>query len=144
MDLYFAGSIRAGRALQPVYHTIVTHLQAAGHTVLTEVVASASIEADERMLNDAEIFARDIDWLRACDAVIAEVTVPSLGVGYEIAYALHVAHKPVLGLYQRGIHLSAMLLGDSHPALHLFAYASVDEACAAADRFLAGLQRQAP
>lgn len=140
MELYFAASIRAGRALQPIYHRIVTHLQAAGHRVLTEVIAAPDIERVERQLDDRAIYARDIAWLNACDAVVAEVTVPSLGVGYEIAYALHVAHKPVLGLYQQGTFLSAMLLGDPHPALRLFAYAGVDEACAAADRFLAGLQ----
>jgi hypothetical protein len=54
-------------------------------------------------------------WLDQAAAVIAEVTVPSLGVGYEIAYALHARAIPVLGLCRAGTRLSAMLTGCTHP-----------------------------
>jgi hypothetical protein len=41
----------------------------------------------------------DMQWLEASTAVVAECTVPSLGVGYEIAMA-HTRGKPILCLYR--------------------------------------------
>jgi hypothetical protein len=35
----------------------------------------------EDALPDHEIHRRDLEWLESCDAVIAEVSTPSLGVG---------------------------------------------------------------
>ena len=44
------------------------------------------------------IYNRDVDWLRESDCVIAEVTQPSLGVGYELGFAESLK-IPVLCLY---------------------------------------------
>jgi hypothetical protein len=35
-------------------------------------------------LRDGDIHDRDLEWLRSADVLVAEVTTPSLGVGYEI------------------------------------------------------------
>ncbi|HEU0266576.1 MAG TPA: hypothetical protein VFQ70_03040 [Candidatus Saccharimonadaceae bacterium] len=53
--------------------------------------------------------------IHSCDAVIAEVTNPSLGVGYELTYAENLG-KPVLCLFDTGSgkKLSAMIAGNSH------------------------------
>jgi hypothetical protein len=50
-------------------------------------------------LNDAEILERDMQWLSQAHVVIAEVTQPSLGVGFEIARAVTL-NKPVLCLFR--------------------------------------------
>jgi nucleoside 2-deoxyribosyltransferase len=50
-------------------------------------------------LNDAEILERDLEWLSQAHVVIAEVTQPSLGVGFEIARAITL-NKPVLCLFR--------------------------------------------
>lgn len=139
MNIYFAGSIRAGRMLQPTYAAIVAHLKAAGHAVLSEHVAAQGVETDESQLSDAAIYTQDTAWLDACDAVVAEVTVPSLGVGYEIAYALHRARKPVLCLCRRGTLLSAMIAGNTTPGLRVAFYADLDDALETTDRFLHAL-----
>ena len=57
---------------------------------------------------------RDMAWLMESDVVVAEVSMPSHGVGYEIASA-EAAGKPVLCLYrpQPDRRLSAMLGGNS-------------------------------
>ncbi len=136
MNLYFAAAIRAGRELQPVYAALVRALQAAGHAVLTEHVASGTIFADEAGQTDAQIFAQDIAYLDRVDALVAEVTIPSLGVGYEIAYALHVRNIPVVCLYRQETSLSAMLTGNPHPRLTLLPYADLPGALAALDGFL--------
>jgi nucleoside 2-deoxyribosyltransferase len=136
MIIYFAGSIRGGRDLQTHYAALVTHLKHAGHVVLTEHVASGALETDEGDQSDAEIYAQDIEWLDACDIVIAEVTVPSLGVGYEIGYALHQAHKPVLCLCQQNTNLSAMIMGNPHPNLQIRFYRDMADAQRAIERFM--------
>jgi nucleoside 2-deoxyribosyltransferase len=136
MKIYFAASIRAGRALQPTYEALVQHLQDAGHTVLSEQVASKTVVADERGMTDQHIYTQDTGLLDRCDAVVAEVTVPSLGVGYEIAYALHTRNRPVLCLCQAGTSLSAMLTGNTMPGLRVVFYAELAQALAEMDRFL--------
>ena len=136
MKIYFAAAIRAGRDLQPIYEAIVRHLKDAGHTVLSEQVASKTVEADERTVTDLQIYTQDTARLGECDVVIAEVTVPSLGVGYEIAYALHRWGRPVQCLCRAGTHLSAMLTGNTHPSLQVVFYEDLTAALAEVDRFL--------
>ncbi len=136
MNIYFAASIRAGRELQPLYAEIVAYLRREGHTVLTEHIAASTVLDDEQDLTEEAIYAQDTAWLDVCDAVIAEVTVPSLGVGYEIGYALHQAHKPVLCLCRRGVNLSAMLLGNPDPRLRVVFYDDLAEVCRALDAFV--------
>ncbi len=134
MKIYFAASIRGGRGLQTTYLTIVKHLKQSGHKVLSENVAFETMA--EQGISDETIYAQDTAWLDECDAVVAEVTIPSLGVGYEIGYALHKAHKPVLCLCKAGTHLSAMLNGSTNPRLRIVFYADRSQALTEADRFL--------
>ena len=57
---------------------------------------------------------RDLEWLESADAVIAEVTNPSLGVGYELGMAEKLG-KPILCLYEdssKKRKLSAMVSGN--------------------------------
>uniref|UniRef100_A0A4W2F8K6 2'-deoxynucleoside 5'-phosphate N-hydrolase 1 n=1 Tax=Bos indicus x Bos taurus TaxID=30522 RepID=A0A4W2F8K6_BOBOX len=53
----------------------------------------------------------DLAWLQQADVVVAEVTQPSLGVGYELGRAVAL-HKPVLCLFRpqsdRGEHPPAL------------------------------------
>ncbi len=138
MKIYFAASIRGGRHLQATYQAIVRHLQNAGHVVLSEGVAFETMA--EQGITDADIYRQDTAWLDACDIVVAEVTVPSLGVGYEIGYALHKTNKPVLCLCQQGTNLSAMLQGNGHPGLHIVFYDRVADAVEALTAYLNSLQ----
>lgn len=81
--------------------------------MLTEHIADANLVDGERHLNDTEICERDLAWLRESDVVVAEVTTPSLGVGYELARAGEFG-VPVLCLFREGSgrSLSAMIAGD--------------------------------
>lgn len=126
MKIYFAASIRGGRSLLTTYQAIVAYLKQSGHEVLSEHIAAETMT--DRGRSDDEIYRQDTAWLEECDAVVAEVTVPSLGVGYEIGYALHQAHKPVLCLCQMGVKLSAMLTGNSHSGLQVRFYDDLDDA----------------
>jgi nucleoside 2-deoxyribosyltransferase len=63
--------------------------------------------------SDREIHDRDLAWLKEADCLVAEVTTPSLGVGYEIGRAVEWG-KPILCLYRRSCSraLSAMIAGS--------------------------------
>lgn len=111
MKIYFAGAIRGGRGDAALYHEIVQQLQKHGE-VLTEHVASAELGVLGQDIGDRTIHDRDLDWLKDSDYLVAEVTTPSLGVGYEIGKATEWG-KPVLCLYrpEEGRSLSAMISG---------------------------------
>ncbi len=82
--------------------------------VLTEHLGDdQEIETKDRILTDVQIHDRDMDWVRESDLVVAEVTIPSLGVGYEIGRAIELG-KPVLSLFKKGsgFYLSAMIGGS--------------------------------
>ena len=118
MKLYFAGSIRGGRADAALYARLIARMQRR-HRVLTEHIGASSafptVEAD---MTDAEIWKQDMAWLRECDLVIAECTTPSHGVGYELAMAQQ-WNKPVHIFYDaRRAVLSAMLTGDPYYTIH--------------------------
>lgn len=135
MKIYFAGSIRAGRQDAELYRELIACLRQYGD-VLTEHVGDDDLEsAGEKMMSDREIHDRDMEWLAGSDAVVAEVTTPSLGVGYEIASGIAL-DKPVLCLYrpQPGKSLSAMIAGS--PAVTLVHYHHPGEAEVAIARFL--------
>jgi nucleoside 2-deoxyribosyltransferase len=123
--IYFAGSIRGGRDDARLYQRLVATLGQYGQ-VLTEHVAAT--DATGELLSDREIHDRDLGWLRSADVVVAEATVPSLGVGYEIAQALAL-RKPVLVLFRPSAHpaarLSAMVAGA--PEVTVLEYADLGE-----------------
>ena len=116
--VYFAGSIRGGRVDATLYHRMIEYIQLTD-TVLTEHVGSSTLNLIEQgRSRDALIYERDTAWLRECDVVIAECTCPSLGVGYELAYAEHQG-KPIHIFYNKSkTQLSAMLTGDPYFQIH--------------------------
>lgn len=133
--IYFAGAIRGGRSDADLYGQLVDWLAQFG-TVLTEHVGSVLLLAKEQELIESEIFRRDMDWLAQADVVIAEVTTPSLGVGYELGVAQHLGKK-ILCLYRpgRGRSLSAMVAGN--PQFQVESYQEFAGACELIRRFLA-------
>ena len=58
-------------------------------TVLTEDVGQAHSPETDTGTADKWIHDRDVGWLHEADVVVAEVTQPSLGVGYEIGERFH-------------------------------------------------------
>ena len=123
--VYFAGSIRGGRVDAGLYQRLITYMQRTD-IVLTEHVGRPDLNLMEQGRDrDARIYSQDTAWLRECDLVVAECTCPSLGVGYELAFAEHLG-KPVHIFYdQSKTQLSAMLTGN--PYFHIHPYEKEDE-----------------
>ena len=136
MNIYFSCSITGGRTEEKVYQALVEEMLALGHEVPTAHLSSSDVVQAESVAKPAEIYDRDMNWLQHCDLVVAEVTSPSHGVGYEIAIALNLG-KPVLCCYQKGRKVSMILTGNSSANLRLCAYESVAEAVMVVRDFLA-------
>lgn len=114
MKIYFAGSIRGGRVDADLYHRLIEYLKKYGD-VLTEHVGSNNLSLTEQgRQKDSEIYKQDTAWLRDSDVLIAECTCPSLGVGYELAYAERFCIPCHIFYDKTKTQLSAMLTGDSY------------------------------
>lgn len=115
--IYFAGSIRGGRVDADLYRRMIEYMQKK-HVVLTEHVGSPDLNLKEQGRRDVEIYDQDTAWLRESDILIGECTCPSLGVGYELAYA-EKHEKPCHIFYDRTkASLSAMLTGNPYFNIH--------------------------
>lgn len=126
MQIYFSGSISGGREDLAWYREIVASLRVAGHTVIDGEVTNPHLHAAGEDAPDRDICERDLRWIgEVADAggiVVAEVSKPSLGVGYEIAAARYRFRMPVVCLF-RPKHVgrcSAMIAGD--PGIRLIRY----------------------
>jgi nucleoside 2-deoxyribosyltransferase len=98
-----------------------------GHQVPTAALASSEVLLDEGVVQPAEVYWRDITWIDESDVLVAEISTPSHGVGYEIGYALGL-RKPVICLHREGVSVSKMILGNSDPNLQIFTYFTQEEA----------------
>lgn len=134
MKIYFAGSIRGGRDDAELYNQIIKYLNTQGE-VLTEHIGDKNLSSSGENSEEQYIHNRDLEWITECDVMVAEVSTPSLGVGYEIKDALN-KDKKVLCLYrpQENKKLSAMILGSSQITNRT--YTNIIEAKQAIDEFL--------
>jgi nucleoside 2-deoxyribosyltransferase len=136
MDIYFACSITGGRqdeiACQSIVHTLISN----GHSVPTAHLAQPDAASHEAIIPPEEVYSRDTNWIKGCQVLVAEVSTPSHGVGYEIAYALHLG-KAVLCCYREGVRVSKMILGNPDPNLHLRTYRDPAELIQTLHEFLA-------
>jgi len=107
--------------------------------VPTAHLAESTVLSLEAVVAPREIYERDVTWIRAARVVVAEVSVPSHGVGYEIGFALG-AGKPVLCLFQEGRKISKMISGNPHSQLHVMAYRDSGHAIELMRKFLADLE----
>ena len=114
LTIYFGGSISGGRGDVTLYKRVVESLEADGHRVLAGAVAAEHVSASGEALDPCAIFERDIGWLADADVLVAEVSTPSTGVGYEIATARYRDRIPVICLYRAEFtkRCSAMVAGD--------------------------------
>ena len=138
MNVYFACSVTGGREVENIYQAFTQALVEDQHVVPTAHLAQANVVLLEKIVDPNEVYERDVSWIRACDALVAEVSVPSHGVGYEIGFALGEG-KPVLCLAEEGRPVSKMITGNPHPKLHVGRYRDAAEGIRLIRAFLADL-----
>lgn len=135
MNIYFACSITGGREFEPVFQALVEAMLADGQIVPTAHLATPEVREMEIVVAPEEVYARDIAWIRGADVLVAEVSTPSHGVGYEIGFALGLG-KPVLACHRRDRRISKMISGNPDPNLAVRQYQTTDEAIQMVRKFL--------
>ena len=139
MNIYFSCSVIGGRKDEIVYQALVSYLLENHHEVPTAHLSCSEVLDLEAAALPSHVYLRDVAWVRGCEAVIAEVSTPSHGVGYEIALALSLG-KPVLCCYRAGQKVSKMIIGNNSPGLRVCEYTTTSQAVEIVRSFLAGLQ----
>jgi nucleoside 2-deoxyribosyltransferase len=86
MRIYLACTVRGSREGLAAVRGIAARLQALGHEVLTTHLLDEDVDSREASLDARQVFDRDLGWLDACDALVAEVSGSSYGVGFEVGY----------------------------------------------------------
>ncbi|KAI8898880.1 hypothetical protein BC833DRAFT_587878 [Globomyces pollinis-pini] len=88
---------------------------------------------------DRQIWDQDMAWLRKSSVVVAECTVTSLGVGYELGIAEELK-LPILCLFRGSSDkLSAMITGNPH--IMVGYYKELPDAKVIIDQFMHKLQQ---
>lgn len=137
MRIYLAAAMtHSGRDLDAI-KALLDCLEGDGHHVPSRHVADPRGREVEGDLSEAKLAQRDLGWVAGCDALVAEVSSPSHGVGVEVAAAL-AGGKPVLLVYRRGTPVSRLLLGL--PGVEVVTYTDAREIDVAVWRFLARVQ----
>ncbi|MFI5167526.1 MAG: nucleoside 2-deoxyribosyltransferase [Thermoanaerobaculales bacterium] len=137
MRVYFAAAMTNPLRDLGAIQALVEHLESNGHDVPTRHVADAAGPEDDSVITDTDVARRDLAWLVGCDALVAEVSTPSHGVGIEVATAI-ARGLPVLLLHRAAARVSRLLLGL--PGASVAAYASPADAAAALSTFLAEVE----
>ena len=127
MKIYFCGAIRSGREKVNDYQKIVNKLQEIGNVLTTHIANKQISDKGETNMSSKEIFDRDVKWLNDSDLVVAEVSIPSLGIGYELGVA-EMLGKKIICLYDINSEktLSAMIEGNQN--FKIIKYKTIDEA----------------
>jgi len=127
MQIYLACTVRGDREAIAGLRALAANLESAGHTILTKHLLHDDVETAEAALTERAVYERDIEWLTACDVLIADASGSSFGVGFEVGYVLGRADRTnqrVLLLYRgdRRDRISRMIVGNAHPRCRTLAY----------------------
>ena len=125
MIVYCAGAIRGDSSFEESYQDIIEIVKKNGHSALSELNPEFKAAFP---LNERQVFQRDIKWIEKSSLMIAEISGPSLGVGFEISYALYMREIPVLALYSADVEkVSAMITGCDSELLYIKSYNNKSE-----------------
>jgi nucleoside 2-deoxyribosyltransferase len=137
MTIYLACTVRGDRAGVQAARAISARLERHGHRVLTLHLLNDDVDDLEASLTSQSVFQRDVKWLDKCDALVAEASGSSYGVGFEVGYVC--ARAPTTGqrvflLYDaaRRSSVSRLVAGNNDSHCTTFAYDSP----AALERFI--------
>ena len=124
MIIYCAGPVKGDQTYHKFHLDVIEQVGTLGHTALSELNSEFKSAFP---LNDHEVFNRDIKWMDRSKIVIAEASGPSLGVGFEIAYALYKKQIPVLVLVNSAASLSSMIMGCDSELLTIKKYTDSED-----------------
>jgi nucleoside 2-deoxyribosyltransferase len=132
MKIYLACTVRGDRSGVAAGRTICQRLQQYRHEVLTTHLLADDVNDAEGLLSEQQVYTRDLEWLSACDVLVAEASGSSYGVGFEVGYVLGRARQTgqrVVLLYDtaRRSAVSRLIVGNCDEACTTIGYSSLDE-----------------
>jgi nucleoside 2-deoxyribosyltransferase len=136
MQIYLACTVRGDRGAVAGLRALVAALESAGHTIFTKHLLDDNVEGAESALSERAVYERDIEWLEACDVLIADASGSSFGVGFEVGYVLGRSDRTdqrVVLLYRadRRDQISRLIVGNAHPRCRVVPYETGVELAAA-------------
>ncbi len=139
LRIYLACTVRGDRGGVDAGRAICERLTAHGHVVLTTHLLAEDVDSAESVLTEDQVFRRDLEWLTACDVLVAEASGSSYGVGFEVGYVLGrgaTSGQRVVLVYDaaRRDAISRLITGNCDAACTTFGYASLDELRTFVDR----------
>ena len=114
MKIYVSGSMYGGQQKIDTYKKLVDKLEEYGE-VLTRQIADPKAIENEKYQKDEDIYNDLENKLEKADILIAEVSVPSIGVGYEIGYASKL-NKKIVAIYDKNYidKVTTMIRGNKN------------------------------
>lgn len=125
MKIYISGSIYGGTQKIETYKILIKELEKYGE-VLDKQIADENTIANEAFQTDEEIYTDLEEKLKIADIIFAEVSVPSLGVGYELGFADKL-NKKIIAIYDKNYveKVSTMIRGNKR--IELIPYGNIKE-----------------
>ena len=123
--IYVSTSIYGGRQKIETYKALVEALELRGEVCNKQTLDDDVIEKEEYQ-DDEAIFDGLVELLESADIIFAEVTVPSLGVGYELGIADKLGKK-IIAIYDLNEieKVSTMIRGNKR--IKLIGYHNISE-----------------
>ena len=125
MKIYVSGSIYGGTQKIETYKKMIELLENYGE-VVDKQIADPNTIANEAFQTDEEIFGDLEKLLNKADLVFAEVSVPSLGVGYELGYADKLGKK-IIAVYDKNYTNKVTTMIRGNKRIKLIAYNNIEE-----------------
>ena len=129
---YFSAAIRGDTSFERNFRKIIEVISKFGEP-LTERSdlynpLDKALGHKEEKVREKQIYRRDmIRWLGIADAIIAEISGGSVGVGYEIRYAIRDRRIPVFCLYHESSKPSLIVKQDPSKYVILQTYSNADD-----------------
>lgn len=125
MLIYVCGSIYGGTQKIDTYKSMISELEKNG-VVLNKQIADLNTIANEFFRNDEDIYNDLEEKLKKADIVFAEVSVPSLGVGYELGFADRLG-KRIIAIYDENYTNKVSTMIRVNKRLRLIPYKNIEE-----------------
>ncbi len=125
MLIYVCGSIYGGTQKIDTYKSMISELEKNG-VVLNKQIADLNTIANEFFRNDEDIYNDLEEKLKKADIVFAGVSVPSLGVGYELGFADRLG-KRIIAIYDENYTNKVSTMIRVNKRLRLIPYKNIEE-----------------
>ena len=134
MKIYVSGSIYGGTQKIDTYKILIEELEKYGE-VLNRQIADPNVIANEVYQKDEDIFADLEEKLIIADILIAEVSTPALGVGYELGFADKL-NKKIIAIYDEIYTPKVTTMIRGNKRIKLIPYQRIEEITNNLDKLL--------